>query len=453
MRRKRTKFILALSDYVIMMIALTVVVVVRFGSERLAERMAQHTTAFAGIFLIWLVVLYIFELYDLSKPFPHQKFLTAMVVNSGIAIAVFYLFRDILDISPRRNLFLIAGTVFLLMYGWRFLFLRLVDRSGVFQRVAIIGAGPQEIELMRMLVQERRTGFHIEAIVCAPQDVLPDWVSRAGITRMESIGELREYAAAHRMQTLIINEDRFGDLYRELYELIPLRLNFYKTTTFWEFFADSIPIYHANETWFLENLNRGPGKPYQILKRIADLTAVFLFGPVFLVLAVVTAVLVKITSPGPALFSQIRVGRNGQHYRLYKFRSMRTDAEKHGAQWAQENDPRITPIGSFIRATRLDEIPQVFNVLRGEMSFVGPRPERPEFVDQLVTTIPHYHLRHLVKPGLTGWAQVKYRYGASEEDAAIKLTYDLYYVKNISLVLDTKILLKTVMTIIGRHGR
>ena len=216
---------------------------------------------------------------------------------------------------------------------------------------------------------------------------------------------------------------------------------------------ESIPIYSTKESWFLENFNRDGSKGYNIVKRLFDIVAVVLFLPLILLLAGVTALLVKASSPGPALFSQIRVGRNDQHFRIFKFRSMYIDAEKHGAQWATEKDPRITPIGRVIRATRLDEIPQLWNVLTGEMSLIGPRPERPEFVTQLATEIPHYHLRHLVRPGLTGWAQVQYRYGASTADAAVKLTYDLYYVKNISFVLDVKITLKTILTILGGHGR
>jgi lipopolysaccharide/colanic/teichoic acid biosynthesis glycosyltransferase len=168
---------------------------------------------------------------------------------------------------------------------------------------------------------------------------------------------------------------------------------------------------------------------------------------------VITAILVKISSPGPVLFRQTRVGRNEHPFTIYKFRSMVTDAEKDGAQWASEKDPRITKVGSFIRATRLDELPQLFNVLRGDMSIVGPRPERPEFITELSQKIPHYHLRHLVRPGLTGWAQVRYRYGSSFEDAAIKLTFDLYYVKNISMILDIKIALKTILTVLSRQGR
>ena len=152
------------------------------------------------------------------------------------------------------------------------------------------------------------------------------------------------------------------------------------------------------------------------------------------------------------IYSQTRVGRGGQLFLLHKFRSMRTDAEKMGAQWATENDPRITPVGRFLRATRIDELPQLFNVLRGDMSFVGPRPERPQFVAELAKKIPFYSMRHMVKPGITGWAQICYPYGASEEDSREKLQYDMYYIKNYSFFFDILILLQTVHTVLWGRG-
>ena len=181
-----------------------------------------------------------------------------------------------------------------------------------------------------------------------------------------------------------------------------------------------------------------------VAKRLLDL--VVASGALLLTLPFwpVIALLIKLDSPGPVFLRQTRVCRHGRLFTLYKFRSMRADAEKHGAQWASVNDPRVTRLGRFLRLTRLDELPQLWNVLGGEMSIVGPRPERPEFVDRLGPRIPFYDQRHLLPPGLTGWAQMRYRYGASEEDARRKLAYDLYYVRNVSLVLDLEILLRTV---------
>lgn len=161
----------------------------------------------------------------------------------------------------------------------------------------------------------------------------------------------------------------------------------------------------------------------------------------------------RLKSPGPLFYDQERVGKGGRSFKILKFRSMRTDAEKFGAQWAQENDPRITPIGKILRGTRLDEVPQFWNILKGDMSLIGPRPERPHFVAQLTREIPFYRVRHAVKPGLTGWAQVRYRYGASVEDSLIKLQYDLFYIKRQSLLLDLEIVFKTIPIVLGFKGR
>jgi exopolysaccharide biosynthesis polyprenyl glycosylphosphotransferase len=166
-----------------------------------------------------------------------------------------------------------------------------------------------------------------------------------------------------------------------------------------------------------------------------------------------TAIAIRLDSPGPMLYSQERVGENGAVFKIYKFRSMRTDAETAGKPiWARDNDDRITRVGRFIRKTRLDELPQLWNVMRGDMSFVGPRPERPFFVDQLAKEIPFYLQRHAVKPGLTGWAQVKYQYGSTVEDAMEKLRYDLYYIKHLSIVFDLTIVLDTVKVILFGKG-
>jgi lipopolysaccharide/colanic/teichoic acid biosynthesis glycosyltransferase len=166
-----------------------------------------------------------------------------------------------------------------------------------------------------------------------------------------------------------------------------------------------------------------------------------------------TAIAIKLESPGPAFYKQERVGKNGKLFTIIKFRSMRQDAEKHGPVWATKDDDRTTYVGSFIRKVRIDELPQLINVLRGEMSFVGPRPERPVFVEQLTEVIPFYSQRHLVEPGLTGWAQVKYDYGASVEDALQKLQYDLYYIKNVSLFFDVWIILQTIKIVLFGRGR
>jgi exopolysaccharide biosynthesis polyprenyl glycosylphosphotransferase len=190
----------------------------------------------------------------------------------------------------------------------------------------------------------------------------------------------------------------------------------------------------------------------RVMKRLVDILVstggLLIMLPLFLLIAA----LIKIDSSGPAMYRQTRVGLRGRPFLIWKFRSMRQDAEKSGPQWAQADDPRISRVGRWLRKTRIDEFPQLINVLKGEMSLVGPRPERPVFVQDLRKIIPYYDLRHTVRPGITGWAQVKFRYGASEEDAHMKLQYDLYYVKRLSFALDMRILVQTTQVMLAGEG-
>jgi exopolysaccharide biosynthesis polyprenyl glycosylphosphotransferase len=221
----------------------------------------------------------------------------------------------------------------------------------------------------------------------------------------------------------------------------------------YEEYTGKIAVENLRPSWFIFSDGFRKSRVLPAVKRTIDVVAAC-FGLVFAfpVMAAV-GLAIKMSSPGPAMFTQRRVGRAGSVFVLYKFRSMYDDAEGvTGAVWASRNDPRVTRVGRFLRRSRLDELPQLWNVLRGDMSLVGPRPERPEFVSDLTRLIPFYGQRHVVKPGVTGWAQVRHCYGASVEDAMEKLQYDLFYIKNLSIALDLFILFKTVQTVILRRG-
>ena len=436
-----------------MVAALMLMLLLRYGGQEFVERVDQHIRPFALIFLLWIVAFYVLESYNVTAPFNHRKFVAALVSNVALAITVLYIFSDTVGITPRRNLALVVLAFIPLFYSWRFLAMRTVDRLTSLRSVAIIGSDRHALELIGHIAAQRRQGYRVVAVVQDPEHPVPPDALEASVRVFSTVEELQDQVTDLQVAAVIVSDSWYSLVNEQLYRLLPLRIRFYQLTTFWEEFLESIPIYSARESWFLENLNRGGSKGYLIAKRGLDIASVLFFSPIFLIFGLLTALAVRLTSAGPVIFSQVRVGRNEQNFTVYKFRSMYIDAEKHGAQWATEKDPRITPVGRFIRATRLDEIPQVFNVLRGDMSIIGPRPERPEFVEDLAREIPHYRLRHLVRPGLTGWAQVRYRYGASVDDAAVKLTYDLFYVKNISLVLDTKITLKTILTVLSRQGR
>lgn len=223
----------------------------------------------------------------------------------------------------------------------------------------------------------------------------------------------------------------------------------------YEHFWGKLPVHFLENSWLLttEGFSIAHNPVGLRIKRLMDiLLSMILFlitWPIF----IITMLFIKLDSPGPVFYRQIRTGKNGKAFSIIKFRSMTTDAEKNGAQWAQKSDARITRVGKWIRLTRIDELPQIFNVLKGEMSFIGPRPERPEFNSQLEKEIPYYQLRHLLSPGITGWAQVRYPYGASVEDAIEKLQYELYYIKNYSFKLDMIIILNTIKIVLFGKGR
>lgn len=229
----------------------------------------------------------------------------------------------------------------------------------------------------------------------------------------------------------------------------------YSLSDFFEDFFYIVPVQEINNDWFIRS--QGFAMLHSSIsvriKRLFDIIGAFTLAIISLPITLLTVLCIKITSKGPALFTQTRVGMNGKKFTIYKFRTMVLNAENNGAQWASKNDDRIIPLGHFFRKTRIDELPQIWNIIRGDMSIVGPRPERPEFTQKLSQQIPYYDLRHVIKPGLSGWAQVSYPYGASTEDALKKLQYDLYYVKNYSLLLDLNIILRTVLVTLKRGGR
>jgi lipopolysaccharide/colanic/teichoic acid biosynthesis glycosyltransferase len=245
---------------------------------------------------------------------------------------------------------------------------------------------------------------------------------------------------------------------KQVQQLMPLRLKgipIYRLPQAYESFWFKLPSSLLEDTWFAfsSGFNLLPGGFSLKLKRIGDMIFAALLLLFLSPLMLLVAICIKLDSHGPVLYSQLRTGLHRQPFCVYKFRSMYQDAEQRGAQWASQRDPRITRVGNLLRISRIDELPQIWNVLRGEMSLIGPRPERPEFDSQLEKEIPYYELRYLVRPGITGWAQVLYPYGASVEDAYEKLSYDLYYIKNYSLWLDIAIVFKTIRVVLLGKGR
>lgn len=324
--------------------------------------------------------------------------------------------------------------------------------------VAIWSCGVVCIRLLFLVATRCNLFLHRAAIIGSEDPAIATTVARVGRKSFLEITAIRpETASASRLKANKIRTLIFVD---EIDTMLPAIADEYRRNgisvqnqaEFWERYLRRIDITSIDSGW-LEKLRRTETRRSEaIVVRAFDIVTSLVLLITTLPLMAVVALLVRLDSVGPVLYRQERVGLHNMAFTLLKFRSMRTNAEAAGPSWAQQKDPRVTRIGSFMRKTRIDELPQLWNILHGEMSFIGPRPERPHFVEQLCRVIPCYHERTRVKPGLTGWAQVNYPYGASVEDARAKLSYDLYYVKNRSLLLDLLILLSTVRVILTQEG-
>ncbi|WP_262691485.1 TIGR03013 family XrtA/PEP-CTERM system glycosyltransferase [Kordiimonas aestuarii] len=320
------------------------------------------------------------------------------------------------------------------------------------RRVLILGAGALAKELKQYASNAREAGLNIVDVIVLPGETTP----LVNALVLDDIDALDDYAIKREVEMIILANDEDG-LSVPLEALIACKLagiEIKDRLSFYEQVRGYVELNSVRSEWiiFSDGFRGGTGIE-RLGKRLLDIATSLLLLTITFPVMVFAAILVRLTSRGPVFYRQQRIGLNGTSFDLLKFRSMRVDAEASGSpQWAQKNDPRVTPIGNFLRKTRIDELPQVLNVLNGAMSFVGPRPERPYFVSQLEEQIPFYRERHCVKPGITGWAQIQYPYGASVEDARRKLEYDLYYIKNYSLFLDLLIILQTVRVILFPTG-
>lgn len=338
----------------------------------------------------------------------------------------------------------------------RAIFLKLVDTAELKRRVVIFGAGERAQKLLKNLEPERDV-VGVQVVGCIPSGNETIEVDEALL--LPSPRDWVQFVKAQQISEIVVSPDerrqRDGGVF-PLNELIDCKLAGVPTSeglAFCERELGKIDISILKPSWMLFSDGFKYSKRRSIAKRLFDIGLASLFVLVLWPFMILTALAVMLESGRPVLYFQERVGLNGRTFRIYKFRSMRQDAEKGGkAVWAQKNDSRVTRVGAFIRNTRLDELPQLYNVLKGDMSFVGPRPERPEFVRDLAEQIPFYDTRHKVKPGLMGWAQLKYPYGASVEDARNKLQYDLYYTKNHSFLMDMLIMIQTVEIVLLGKG-
>lgn len=451
----RSSFFLMAADGTLAVLALLMGYFLRFGD--VAGFTALADQGGLRLMIVALVVVgggFFCELYSreiLSNSTDLAARIAVVMMASLLVLsALYYLIPEVMIGRGYLSLALIlCGTMqFLLRRGLQ----TLGSLPGFAQRVLVLGVGPLA-EVIEATIQASHGNYVLAGFVQPATDLVTVPAGRV-------VGNVNDIAGIVRQQRanklVVAVTERRGVL--PVKDLLICKLSgvdVLDSPSFYEKISGKLLIENIQPSWFIYSNGFRSTTLKRVYKRFLDMVFA-LFGILMaLPLFPLVALLVKVDSPGPALFRQIRVGERGREFAIMKFRTMRQDAESQsGAVWAQKNDPRITRIGGFLRKTRLDEIPQLFNVLKGDMSFIGPRPERPEFVEQLTERIPYYNKRHFVKPGLTGWAQICYPYGASEEDALEKLRYDLYYIKNYSILLDLFIVLETIKVVIyGRGGR
>ncbi len=409
--------------------------------------------ALAGVTVF---VLFLNDLYDLSRWGKPSELLArlglafcliGLVAGAGNFLLPVFRFG-------RLNFAVAISLSAVGTYGWRVVARRLLGAERFRERILIVGTGKPARLLLDELAAQTVPAFEVVGLVEGSGYEPPAAVSN-GAHVLGSVGDLEIICSAHRVDSVVVAlaERRACFPLREILACKMRGIRVEDYPNFLERLTGKIPVHDLRPSWLIFSDGFLSRMLFRRLKRAVDLV----LSAVLLVLAApvmaVVAVAIRFESRGPALFRQERMGRSGQPFVLLKFRSMCVDAERAtGPVWAAENDPRITRVGRLIRKTRLDELPQLWNVLRGEMSFIGPRPERPPFVKSLQEVVPYYAQRLAVRPGITGWAQVRYPYGSSVEDALEKLQYDLYYIKNMSLFLDMLILLSTVHVVLFRRG-
>jgi len=448
------------SDALLAVAALTFAAGLCFGGFDLPEDwQAQQGLKSGAIFVaVALFSSYLMEVYSL--PWESRKRDILLTCLQG-GCAAFFLLSVVYFLDPgfmlgRGVLFFALG--FFILFQFSRYALSGLSNVPFAQRVLILGTGDLACQLGGLLTShdgpfalagylECDRGQRPVVTVHQPE------VFNAQVLQQE--GDLLQTARSHKASIIVVAlAERRGVL--PLQEMMRCKLNGIEVVdapTFYEIVQGKLMLEAMTPSWIIFSTGFRRNAVINAYKRCVDialsLAGLLISAPFFPLIALA----IKVESSGPLFFKQVRVGNGEKPFMLYKFRSMCQDAERGGAVWAVKNDARITRVGSFLRNSRIDEIPQLYNVLRGEMSFIGPRPERPEFVENLKKDIYYYSKRHTIKPGLTGWAQVRYPYGATVEDAKEKLRYDLYYIKNISVLLDTRILFETVKVVLFGRGR
>ena len=452
-------FLLMAVEALLIVLSLICAVKLRFWNNPVESELYLTFPDFAGqaaiVVFVCVACFYYNDLYDLSSGYSAADRVLRIEQSLGAAsLLLGLLYFMVPGLLLGRGVFIIGMVlVTALVIMSRNLLDKAWQLTAPMQRVVILGTGQLALELARELTRRGDLSMKLEGFVGGGPGDKSEKIF--GFPVLGPASEMEAIAKERAVSRIIVAmEDRRGALpTRELVTLRVQGVRVEDAASALSGLTGRVSLRAVKPSWFVFSDGFHRSKSIDLLKRATDLAAGIIGLAAALPIMIVVALVVRLESKGPIIFRQTRVGRMGKCFEVLKFRSMSDDAEKaNGAQWASENDPRVTRIGRFLRKYRLDELPQFVNVIRGEMSFVGPRPERPEFVRELRKTIPYYDERHSVRPGLTGWAQVQYAYGSSIEDAFNKLEYDLFYLQNMSLTFDLAIIFRTIRIVIGGHG-
>ena len=445
-----------------MFTALLLGLMIRYRTINISEHWNAHATSFGMLFAVWVVILFVNNAYDLRRAkntiVLFQNISLSFLVNFFLGLAFFY-FIPAFRITPKTNLILVVLLATALVSLWRALFNWLLGPSLLPPRILFLGYHPRLEELITIFANDPQIGFTTAAIVDPHHENIPEHLQRAvecftDPLRIRAVVDIKEIHLVVISPALM----RTLELEKELYELLFWRVEMADLASFYENVTGRVNRDMLTEAWFVQNLRESRKQYYDAARTIFDMFAAVILGMAFLIMFPFVALAIVIESGRPVFIKQTRVGYNNKIFTIVKLRTMYAQnksglAETSGAQFTQVNDHRVTRIGKWLRRFRIDELPQVWNILRRDMNIIGPRPERPEFVEQLQERAPFYSIRHLLRPGITGWAQISYRYGATLEESLVKLEYDLFYMKHRSLLLDLVIVLKTVHIIVKAMGR
>jgi len=407
------------------------------------------------LFFLAAVILFIAGLYDISKTknswIFYQKIIISALAWTVFGIIYFYI-NPKTAITPKTILLLTTIIGFGLVSLWRFFYNKFISTTLKYN-IIFAGVTPEAKELINNIQNNPRLGYFVLGVIGEQDSSLPNVAY--GKTIAEINNQTKNFA-----NIIVLSPHMTADenLLKELYQSLFQQVSIVNLSDFYETVMHRIPPFTFSESWFVANLREQQKKIYDRFRILTDYILAVIIGIFFIITFPLIALVIKLNSPGKIFFSQNRVGRQGLIFKVYKYRTMKTlaadgSAETGGPQYAADKDARITSVGKILRRTRLDEIPQFINILKGQMSVIGPRPERPEFVTKLTEKMPYYSLRHLIKPGLTGWAQVHNAYYGTIEENLQKLEYDLFYIKNRNFTLDISIVLRTINTILRMAGR